>query len=142
MIRSALVLVSIVLLGAVPVAVVHAVGDTPKRAAAADTNKHPCHDDVQKFCKDVQLAGGRIQQCLTKHEAELSKACRDSRQQAKTRADKLLKVCDADIKKFCDEVQPGGGRVTRCLKAKESQLTAACRAEFPTGRKAANSSEQ
>jgi hypothetical protein len=142
MMRSALVLVSTVLFGAAPVVVVNAAGDAPKRATAADTNKHPCHDDIQKFCKDVQLAGGRIQQCLTRHEAELSKACRDSRQQAKARVDKFLKACDPDIKKFCEEVQPGGGRMTRCLKAKESQLTAACRAEFQTGRKAANSSEQ
>lgn len=142
MITSVLALVAIVLLGAVPVTVVQAARETPKSGANADNDRNPCHEDVQKFCKDVQLAGGRIYQCLTKYEAELSKACRDARQQAKARADKFLQACDADIKKYCDEVQPGGGRVTKCLKTREAQLTPACKAEFQADRKAARPNEQ
>jgi hypothetical protein len=39
----------------------------------------------------------------------------------------LRSACMADAKKFCAEVQPGGGRILQCLHAREKELTAACR---------------
>jgi hypothetical protein len=36
-------------------------------------------------------------------------------------------ACDADIKKFCDEVQPGEGRVLKCLADVKDQLSGDCR---------------
>lgn len=35
-----------------------------------------CHDDVLKFCADVERGKGNIRQCLKKNEAELSPACK------------------------------------------------------------------
>jgi hypothetical protein len=41
--------------------------------------RHPgrkaCHQDVKKFCGDVQPGEGRIIQCLKQHTQELSPAC-------------------------------------------------------------------
>ena len=34
--------------------------------------------------------------------------------------------CAADEKKFCGDVQPGGGRIAQCMKAHEAQLSPAC----------------
>jgi Cysteine rich repeat len=42
----------------------------------AATVKGPCHDDVQKFCKDVGKAKGAVVACLQQHMAELSEACK------------------------------------------------------------------
>ena len=35
--------------------------------------------------------------------------------------------CAGDAKKFCGDVQPGQGRVAKCMKAHEAQLSPACR---------------
>lgn len=35
--------------------------------------------------------------------------------------------CKADVEKFCKEVKPGEGRIIRCLKENESQLSGECK---------------
>lgn len=36
-------------------------------------------------------------------------------------------ACEADIRTFCPDVQPGGGRIVRCLIANRSALAPVCR---------------
>jgi hypothetical protein len=38
--------------------------------------KEACAEDAKKLCKDEKPGGGRIKQCLKKHESELSSACK------------------------------------------------------------------
>ena len=38
--------------------------------------------------------------------------------------------CAADAKKFCGDVQPGGGRIAKCMKSHEAELSPACRSEI------------
>ena len=40
-----------------------------------------CHQDVKKFCGDVQPGEGLIIQCLKQHSQELSPACAEQMQQ-------------------------------------------------------------
>jgi hypothetical protein len=37
-----------------------------------------CQDDLGKHCKGTEPGGGRLVECLKKHEGELSKACREA----------------------------------------------------------------
>jgi gas vesicle protein len=37
------------------------------------------------------------------------------------------KPCKADVQKFCKDVKPGGGRIIKCMKEHESDLSAACK---------------
>jgi Cysteine rich repeat len=39
-------------------------------------------------------------------------------------------ACSADIQKFCANVEPGGGRIVRCLVGNASQLSAGCRSSM------------
>jgi hypothetical protein len=39
----------------------------------------------------------------------------------------LRAACMADAKKFCADVQPGGGRIVQCLHGREKELAPACR---------------
>lgn len=38
--------------------------------------------------------------------------------------------CAADAKKFCGDVKAGGGRLARCMKSHEAELSPACRNEM------------
>lgn len=39
----------------------------------------------------------------------------------------LKSACSADYKKLCPDVRMGGGRIVRCLKEHEADLSAPCR---------------
>lgn len=40
----------------------------------------------------------------------------------------VLQACSGDYRKLCADVAPGGGRILACMKAKESEVSDACRA--------------
>ncbi|MBL8705042.1 MAG: cysteine rich repeat-containing protein [Rhodospirillales bacterium] len=43
-------------------------------------------------------------------------------------ARELRSACQADAKKHCDGIQPGGGRLLQCLKGKQAELSQPCQA--------------
>lgn len=45
--------------------------------------------------------------------------------------------CAEDIAKFCKDIQPGGGRVLRCLEANEKDLGPPCREKLQEARQRA-----
>jgi Cysteine rich repeat len=40
-------------------------------------------------------------------------------------------ACQADVRKLCPGARPGGGRVLGCLKEREAELSADCKAALP-----------
>lgn len=38
----------------------------------------------------------------------------------------LRAACSADIKKLCDGVQPGGGRILQCMRSHQSEISTDC----------------
>jgi Golgi apparatus protein 1 len=102
-----------------------------------------CKTDIDQVCgyeKDSldSIAGydGRVVECLQDYKEELATpACRDrvhkltERAAADIRMDRPLSdACMDDQAKLCKDVQPGGGRVLRCLEDHREQLSYECRA--------------
>jgi hypothetical protein len=89
-----------------------------------------CADDIEKYCKDIKPGGGRLLNCLKAHEAELSASCRGKISELRGIIKDCEQACSADIAQFCKEVQPGGGRIIRCLREHEKELSPSCSAKL------------
>ncbi len=100
--------------------------------AKAAQGEGPCADDVQKFCKDFQPGGGRIAKCLKEHEKDLSHACKQQIAEVKEQEHQFRDACEDDVMRLCAGVKPGGGRIIRCLKERESELSPECREKMET----------
>ena len=87
----------------------------------------PCAEDIQKFCKDVQLGGEHIGKCLKEHENELSPGCREMIVAMMKGRGGVREACEDDASKYCKDVQHGGGGIARCLQEHESDLSPACK---------------
>jgi hypothetical protein len=46
-------------------------------------------------------------------------------------------ACRADAERLCKGVRPGGGRILRCLKSHEAELSPACRTQLGAAREKA-----
>lgn len=86
----------------------------------------PCSEDIASFCKDVKPGGGRIISCLKKHEGELSPVCKDKLREVQKRIDEAKQACATDIEKFCKGIEPGEGRIARCLEEHAPELSSSC----------------
>lgn len=94
-----------------------------------------CADDIAKFCKDVQPGGGRISGCLKAHEKELSATCKEEIAEVQKRWNETAQACHDDVLKFCKDVQPGGGRIAKCLREHQSELSADCQEKWLKAKK-------
>jgi hypothetical protein len=89
-----------------------------------------CADDVAKFCQDVKGGRRQIMQCLKAHQTELSSQCQARVQTRETRMKEMSDACQSDMQQFCKNISLGSGRLMRCLKQHEAELSSACQGEF------------
>jgi len=87
----------------------------------------PCAEEIAKFCKDIQPCKGLLMNCLKEHENELSSTCKAKVEEANKRLEEAQQACAEDIQKFCKDIQPGGGRIAKCLKEHACDLSPACK---------------
>ena len=90
----------------------------------------PCADDIAKYCKDVKPGGGRLAACLKENEKQLSPACKASIEETRKRAKEAHQACADDVQKFCKDVKPGQGRIVKCLKEHEKDVSPECKAKM------------
>ncbi|MFZ5523358.1 MAG: cysteine rich repeat-containing protein [Pseudomonadota bacterium] len=101
---------------------------------SAEEVDKPCVADARKLCKDVQPGEGRVARCMKEHEKELSPGCRENIGKMKEKARDVAEACKDDAGRLCKDVEPGKGRILRCLKQHEGELSAACKEQMPPPR--------
>jgi hypothetical protein len=92
-----------------------------------------CGEDVKQHCPGLGNNSQRVFMCLGAYEAQLTPQCKQGILEAslaiRTGAaaiDYSISACEADADKHCLEVQPGEGRLLRCLKANQTDVSKQC----------------
>ena len=91
-------------------------------AEAMDRFAVSCSKDIDKYCKNANLAGGRVEQCLDGNQTGVSGSCKtaigDLRVQTEKRAvarATVMGVCEVDLLRLCSGIQPDDGSRMECL---------------------------
>lgn len=92
-----------------------------------------CGNDIDKYCKKMNLGGGRITQCLDQNRGVVSPQCTSSIAQmqtlianrARARAS-VLKICDLDLRRLCAGIQPGDGNLLECFMKVRKNASPQC----------------
>ncbi len=92
----------------------------------AEDADQPCVADAKKFCDDVRPGEGRVAQCMKEHEKDLSPGCKKNIVKMKEKIRDVAESCKDDAAKFCMDIEPGKGRILRCLKQHQGELSTAC----------------
>jgi hypothetical protein len=97
-----------------------------------------CLVEIKQLCQGVKPGGGRMRKCIQDNEGKLSPTCRqqvqERRERAKGRMQEVKAACEGDVKRFCPNLQAGGGRIRGCLKEHSQELSAACAQAIEQGR--------
>jgi len=96
-------------------------------APVSAQTKNLCVDDINKFCKDVKPGGGRLARCMKENEKSLSPQCKASIEETRAKVKEAHEACADDIQRLCKDVRPGEGRIVKCLKDNEKQVSPECR---------------
>ncbi len=90
--------------------------------------KGECRTDREKFCGNVIKGNHKgMWQCMKEHENELSEECKNHIAQVREKSRDIKKACKQDYKKLCMQVKAGEGRIIKCLKENEAQLSEGCK---------------
>ena len=93
-----------------------------------------CSGDVEKLCKGVKPGQGRILQCLKAHKDEVSPECKQwvatKGEEIKSKLEEVQKACSGDVEKLCKGVEPGEGRIPKCLWQNREKLSPECKASM------------
>ncbi len=92
-----------------------------------------CDEDAKKYCDGLDKNSNKVMLCLTAYEDKLSATCKRNILEA-TMAMKMgaaaiqhsARACEADHDKFCQDVEPGQGRIVSCIKKHEAEVSKEC----------------
>ncbi len=101
--------------------------DVADMLSTASPATYACMEEIEKYCREIRPGKGRLLSCLDENRTNLSPVCRDKVDQTKARLLEARQVCTGDIDRLCPGIEPGEGRLLRCLKEKLDQLSPECR---------------
>ena len=107
-----------------------ASGSDPLTAA----EENPCKADFQKLCGDVKPGEGRIQACLKEHKDDISQECRAfleaKGKEIREKIEQISEACKSDAQKLCPGIEPGEGRILKCLMQHQEEVSDQCKNSF------------
>ena len=99
-----------------------------------DTVAKGCEKELNSYCKDVTPGEGRDLACLYAFSDKLTGQCEYALYDAAVQLERfvasltyLANECDADLEKFCADVEVGEGRVLKCLEDNAGKVTDRCK---------------
>ena len=98
----------------------------------ADFTKGACKEDAIKYCGDkIGVDRGK---CMNENFEKLSVACKANKELFEEKVKNLSKSCKEDIQKYCSDLKPGEGKIMKCLRENETNLTLECKNAIPSPR--------
>ena len=95
--------------------------------AYAEEQNLTCSEEISKYCKGVKPGGGRLLACLKEHERRSDATCREKVAEIEKRLEEAKQICAGDTEKFCKGIQPGEGRIAKCLNEHLQEISPICR---------------
>jgi hypothetical protein len=95
-----------------------------------------CEAEVQQYCPD-SLEGEDRRRCVMQRIKRLDPPCQQIVRQQLVRwkvMDGYKLACAEDVRRVCQTVQPGDGRILQCLQEHEQDLSEGCYLSLPKGR--------
>ncbi len=95
--------------------------------------KTGCKSELETYCSKVTPGEGRVLACLYAYGDKLSGKCEFALYDAAAQLDRAVAAlnyaateCNTDIEKFCSDIQPGEGRIAKCLTNHREKLSGRC----------------
>lgn len=124
--RSTLIVLSALILFCIP-------PDAANAQNAAEDLVKDCSGEIKEYCSSVKPGEGRVISCMKAHQDKLPPNCAYAMNRASYWLDYLERTvayigsqCEADVKKFCSDVTPGGERIINCLRTNKAGLSKYC----------------
>jgi len=114
-----------------------ASAQTMSFADAIDQLAAACRTDLQKFCRGVELGGGKLKACLDANQARVSPRCQQTRLQVYASISRRIaaqrsmgEVCSADFARLCGVAPVDGNLVTCLLSVSPASISPGCNQAF------------
>lgn len=107
----------------------------PSDGRARQIAEVKCDAEVQQFCPD-SLTGEDRRRCVAQRMKRLPPPCQQIVRQRMVRwkeAEGYKAACADDVKRVCQGVEPGDGRVLQCLQARAQDISEGCYQSLPKG---------
>jgi len=113
------------------------MAQTLSYADAIDQLAAACRGDLRKYCRGVELGGGRLKACLDANAARMSAPCQQARilvytsiaRRAAAQRD-IGAICDADIARLCGTSHADAHLVECLVSLSPSAMSPACNQAF------------
>jgi hypothetical protein len=105
-------------------------------SGAAQVARLRCEAEIEQLCPEATDGSGR-RQCLERHAQRLPAPCQQQVRERlvkwKEERSRLTLACQADIRRFCQDAGPGGGRQLQCLQQHAQEVSDGCYGVLPKG---------